>query len=190
MPDNAMNPDVWQVFLAAPLAIAADGGAVASGNGDGSAWQPSQTRILLFHAQRQPMPGATIVNYPDTPALLLLAVAPGVVALTLGAFLLATGWVRPLGATLVAAGLALSSLVVVVSAAFGFAGLSGLAETPLLLLGIPLGVFALALGVLFRRTRSSIPASALCTAAGLAGLYWLGGFVLMQSACGFHSGGC
>jgi hypothetical protein len=121
---------------------------------------------------------------------LLLAVAPGVLALILGALLLAKGWVRALGAALVSVGLSLSSLVVLVAIAFGFAPLSGLAESPFLLLGIPLGVFALALGVLLRRARTSILAATLCAAAGLAGLYWLGGFVLMQSACSFHSGGC
>jgi hypothetical protein len=134
--------------------------------------------------------GGTIVNFPNTPALLLLAVAPGVLALTLGALLLAKGWVRAPGATLVSVGLSLSSLVVLVAMAFGFAPFGGLAESPVLLLGIPLGVFVLALGVLLRRARTSILAATLCAAAGLAGLYWLGGFVLMQSACSFHSGGC
>ena len=132
----------------------------------------------------------TSVSFPNTPALLLLAVAPGVLALILGALLLAKGWVRALGATLVSVGLSLSSLVVLVAIAFSFAPLSGLAESPFLLLGIPLGVFALALGVLLRRAHTSILAATLCAAAGLAGLYWLGGFVLMQSACSFHSGGC
>jgi hypothetical protein len=110
--------------------------------------------------------------------------------LTLGAFLLAQDWVPPLGATLVSLGRSLSSLVVLVAVAFSFAPLSGVAESPFLLLGIPLGVFALALGVLLRRARTSILASTLGAAAGLAGLYWLLGFVLMLSACSFHSGGC
>ena len=83
------------------------------------------------------------MSFPETPSLLLTALAPGVLALALGACLLAKGWVRALGATLASVGLALGSLVAQVAVAFG-----------------------------------------------LAGLYWIGGFVLMQSACSFHSGGC
>lgn len=145
--------------------------------------------FLAFGTSKWKLDG-TIVSFPDTPAQLLLAVAPGVLALTLGAFLLARNWLRPLGVALVSVGLSLTSLVVLVAVALGFAPLSGLAESPLMVLGIPLGMFALALGVLLQRARTSIFAATLCAAAGLAGLYWLGGFVLMQSACSFHSGGC
>jgi ABC-type transport system involved in multi-copper enzyme maturation permease subunit len=134
--------------------------------------------------------GVEIVSFPNSPDLLLWAAAPGALALTLGAFLLAKGWARTLGATLSSVGLSLISVVVLVAVAYGLAPFGGLAESPLLLLGVPLGVFSLALGVLLRRTRTSMLASTLCAAAGLAGLYWLGGLVLMQSACSFHSGGC
>lgn len=29
-----------------------------------------------------------------------------------------------------------------------------------------------------------------CVALGLAGIYWIGGFVLVMSACSFNQGGC
>lgn len=110
--------------------------------------------------------------------------------MALGLFLLAKGRARTLGATLVSMGLSLSSLILLVAVSFGFSSLSGLAESPFLLLGVPLCIFVIALGVLLRRVGASMLASVLCAVAGFAGLYWLGGFVLMRSACGFHSGGC
>lgn len=130
------------------------------------------------------------MSFPNSPDLLLLAVVPGAVSLVLGALLLAKGWVRALGATLTSVGLSLLSVVAFVTLVFGFAPYSGIAESPVVVLGIPLGIFALALVLLLRRSHTSIFASVLCAAVGLVGLYWLGGLVLMQSVCSFHSGGC
>jgi hypothetical protein len=132
----------------------------------------------------------TTVSFPESPGLLLLALVPGLVATSLGAILFAKGWIRAVGATLAAVGLSLLSVVGFVTVVYGFAPYSDFADSPFLVLGFPLGVFVLALGLLLRRSRTSILASVLCAAAGLAALYWLGGMVLMQSVCSFHSGGC
>jgi hypothetical protein len=134
--------------------------------------------------------GVTTVNFPSTPDLLLQALTPGVVALALGACVLATRRAQALAATFVSVGLALTTLSLLVASTFTFAALGEVAESPLLLLGVPLGVLALALVLLLRRAQSSILASVACAMVGLAGLYWLGGFVLMYSACSFHLGGC
>lgn len=130
------------------------------------------------------------MSLPETPHLLLLALAPGLVALAFGAFLINKGQARALAATVIAVGLALSGLMLVVASAYAFAPLSELAESSVLIFGMPLVVFALALSVLLRRARSSLLTSITCTLAGLSGLYWLGAFVLMLSACSFSSGGC
>ena len=110
--------------------------------------------------------------------------------MALGWVLFAKGWLRALGATLASVGLSLLSVVMLIALVYGFFPFSGVVESTVLLLGIPPCVFAVALAVLLRRSRTKISVSALCAIAGLASLYWLGGIVLMQSACSFHSGGC
>jgi len=134
--------------------------------------------------------GVKTVSPPETPHLLLLALAPGLVALALGTFLLNNGRARALAATVISVGLALSGLTLVVAGAYAFAPLSELAESLVLIFGMPLVAFVLALSVLLRRAQSSLLTSISCALAGLAGLYWLGAFVLMLSACSFNSGGC
>jgi hypothetical protein len=130
------------------------------------------------------------MSIPGTPTLFLLAAAPGVLALALGAFMLSKGWARALGATLISVGLSLSSLILLVAISFSFGPLNSLVDYPFLLLGIPLILFVTALSLFFRRAGTSLLTMALWATAGLSGLYWAGGFVLMQSACSFHSGGC
>lgn len=110
--------------------------------------------------------------------------------MTLGAFLLEKAWFRVVGATLASVGLSLISVVVLVAVVYSFFPCSSIAKSPLLLLGIPLGMFTFALWVLLRSARASIQVSTMCAAAGLAGLYWLGGFVLRQSVCSFRWGEC
>ena len=110
--------------------------------------------------------------------------------MALGAFVLATRRAQALATTSVSVGLALTALTVVDAVAYSFAPGSDLAQSPYLLLGVPLGIFALALGLLLRSVRSSILTSIGCAIVGLTGLNWVGGFVLMYSACSFHSGGC
>lgn len=130
------------------------------------------------------------MTMPDTPILLVYAAAPGMIALTLGLLMLRNGRARALGATLVAMGLSLGALQLMVMIAYGVFPSSGLADSPWLLLGPPLGVYVAVLGVLLRRAGTSMPVSVLCAVAGTAALHTLAGFVLMQSACGVHSGGC
>jgi hypothetical protein len=121
---------------------------------------------------------------------LLLAFAPCAFALALGAFLLAKGWVRPLAATLVSLGLAWSALALLVVVSIGVPALSHLGESPFLLLGIPVVTFAIALVVLLKRARVPLLTTAACAVFGLGAFYGLAGFVMMQSACSLHSGGC
>lgn len=129
------------------------------------------------------------MNLPGTPSL-LLALAPCVFALALGAFLLVKGWARALAATLVSVGIALSTLVLLVVVAIRFPALGHFGESPFLLLGIPLVIFAVTLGLFLKRAPFPFLTSAACAVFGLVAFYALAGLVMMQSACSLNSGGC
>ena len=57
-------------------------------------------------------------------------------------------------------------------------------------LDLPLASFAAGLVVLARRSGVSPLTIAACAIAGMPLLWWLGGFVLIQTACGMGKGGC
>lgn len=92
---------------------------------------------------------------------------------------------RAVAATAVAAGIA---LLVVASLSSGV--LHGLADSVLVVLGLPLASFAAGLVVLARRSGVSPLTIAACAIADMPLLWWLGDFVLIQTACGLGRGGC
>ena len=121
-----------------------------------------------------------------------------VVAWSIIVFLLALGVLlrhrhkalRAVAATAVATGIALLVAKLLVVASLGGGALFDLADSVFVVLGLPLASFAAALVFLARRSGLSPLTIAACAIAGLPLLWWLGGFVLIQTACGMGRGGC
>lgn len=123
--------------------------------------------------------------------LLLLASAPGVLLVVLGVVPSIRRKVhRTISATAIATGLALLVLVLLVVVGYSLDALSSVTDSQLILLGVPLASFATALGVLAHRSKLTLPSAAAGGIVGIIGLWYLGGLVLMLSACSFSSGGC
>lgn len=97
---------------------------------------------------------------------------------------------RAISATVLATGLALLVLVFLVVGAYGIDELESVADSRVVLLGLPLVCFAMALSVLARRGRLSLLSAAASGIVGVICLWYLGGVVLMLSACSFSPGGC
>lgn len=128
----------------------------------------------------------SLVNSPS----LILANAPCVFALALGMLLLVKGWAQAFASTLIAVGLSLCSLSLLTLVPQSFSPLSHFTDSPLFLLGIPLLIFMTAISLLLKRTRVPLLISAIYTVFGLVAFFGLSGFVMMQSTCSVHSGGC
>lgn len=135
--------------------------------------------------------GVTIVTFASPVTLLVLAFAPAVLLIVIGVMAsIRSRTPTAIPATALATGLALLVLVLLVVGAYSVDGLHGVAESQFILLGLPLASFAVALSVLAHRGKLPLLSVAACGIVGLMGLCWLGGFVLMLSACSFGLGGC
>jgi Na+/phosphate symporter len=98
--------------------------------------------------------------------------------------------VRVVPATLVGLGVALLTLVGLVSAVHGIDGLEALSGSVPLLVGTPVLVYLVAFACLVRRGGVRIGIATAAGVAGLLPLYHLGGYTLMRTACAFGPGGC
>jgi len=97
--------------------------------------------------------------------------------------------IEAIPATLLSLGLALLALVLAVVVAHGFPNMPSL-EEPIVLLAVPLIIYAATLVALVRRADISAAKAGACGLAGLVPLYLVGGYVLVNSACSLGRGGC
>lgn len=67
--------------------------------------------------------------------------------------------------------------------------LNPLRQSLVALLGVPLLAYAIAMVTLAGRAKIALPGMVAWGTMGLAGLYYLGGFVLLTSACSYGSSG-
>lgn len=112
---------------------------------------------------------------------------------SLGAAVAIYLWRRSVGAiqaTLLSLGVALLATLLLVLLTHGSSTFYDLGDSVVILLGLPLVVYVLMLAVLTKRARLSLPAAILTGAAGLVGLWFAGGYVLILTACSFNMGGC
>ena len=123
---------------------------------------------------------------------LLLATAPAVLLLGVGlAPLVLKRAHGAVSATALAAGLALAVLQLFIIGVLSVDLLYDLADSRLLMFGLPLSAFIIMLGVLSHRNRLSLISAAACAVIGIAGLWYLGGFVVINTACGVSpNAGC
>lgn len=131
------------------------------------------------------------MTFASPETLLLLALVPPALLIAIGVVPSVRSrlhWAIP--ATALATGLALLVVVFLVVGAYSFDALYGVADSRLILFGLPLASFAIALGVLAYRGRLTLPIAAACAVVGVVGLWYLGGLVAMLSACSFSRGGC
>lgn len=122
----------------------------------------------------------------------LLATAPIVLLLAVGVVSsIRKRMHRAISATALSMGLALLVLQLFVIGTLSLDVLYGFGDSRLMLFGLPLAAFFISLGFLSHRGRLSLPIAASCGVVGTIGLWYLGGFVAINTACGlFRSGGC
>jgi len=122
----------------------------------------------------------------------LLATAPGVLLLAVGVIPSIRKKVhRAISATALAMGLALLVLQLFVIGTLSLDVLYGFGDSRFIIVGLPLATFFISLGFLSHRSRLSLPTAASCGVIGIIGLWYLGGFVVINTACSiFRSGGC
>ncbi len=124
--------------------------------------------------------------------MLLLAMAPGVLLVTVAAIpFIRRKMHRAVSATALAMGLSLIVLQLLVVVVLGLDILYDFADSKLIMIGLPLATFLITLGFLSHRNKLPLPGVVACGIIGTIGLWYLGGFVLMLTACGISpSGGC
>jgi|TARA_R110000822_G_C15335419_1_gene495147 hypothetical protein len=122
----------------------------------------------------------------------LLATAPSVLLLAVGIVpFIRKRAHRAISATALAMGLALLVLQLFIIGTLSLDVLYGIGDSRLMIVGVPLATFFISLGFLSQRSRLSLPIASLCGVIGIVGLWYLGGFVVINTACGmFRSGGC
>ncbi|OHE84681.1 MAG: hypothetical protein A2579_10220 [Lysobacterales bacterium RIFOXYD1_FULL_69_11] len=122
----------------------------------------------------------------------LLAMAPGVLLLAVGLLPVIRKRVHGvIPATALAMGLALLVLQLFVAGVVSLDVLDGLADSMLMIVGLPLATFLVSLGFLSHRSGLSLPIAAASGVIGVIGLWYLGGFVVINTACGIsRNGGC
>lgn len=128
---------------------------------------------------------------PDSPSQLLLALAPAFVLLALAAAMYL--WQRSVGAIsagLCSLGIALFTQFILVVAAYSSYALYPIRQSLIVLLGVPLLAYAIAMVTFTWRSNMSVAGAMAVGIVGLGALYRLGGFVLMTSVCSYGSGGC
>lgn len=131
------------------------------------------------------------MNFPSSPDLLLQGSIAGLLTLLLGGvLLLKQRTMRVTSALALSMGFALCSILVLVVSVYGFHFLQDLSDSVVLILGVPITFFLVAFGIFVHRGKLSVLSSLLGAAIGLVGLYYVGGSVLMLSACRFVSAGC
>lgn len=132
------------------------------------------------------------MTFANPVTMLLLAMAPGVLLVTVAAIpFIRRKMHRTISATALAMGLSLLVLQLLVVGVHGLDILYDFGDSKLILIGLPLATFLIVLGSLFHRNKLSLPGVAACGVIGAIGLWHLGGFVLILTACGISpSGGC
>lgn len=125
-------------------------------------------------------------------AMLFLATGLGVLLVAIGGVPAIRKKVHgSIWATALALGLALIVLQLLVIGALNINTLYGLADSVLAIVGLPLVTFLVSLGFISHRIKLSLPGAVSCGVIGIIGLWYLGGFVLIATACGINpSGGC
>lgn len=132
------------------------------------------------------------MTFANSFTMLLSAFAPVLILILLGTIpSLHRKTQGAISATVLATVLALLVLLALIIAGHSFGSLRSITDSEILLPGLPLASFAIALGVLAHREKLSAMRVALCGAVGVTGLWWSGGFVAILSACGISpNGGC
>lgn len=124
-------------------------------------------------------------------SLLFKAAGPSLVFIAIGiAWLYWIKAVRAIPATLIGLGLALFSGMLVIAIGYSFPNVPAFRESVILIAGVPLLVYAATLVLFVRNAESSTIAAVVFGLAGLIPLYFIGGYVLIYSACSFSIGGC
>jgi len=127
----------------------------------------------------------------DAPLLVALAAVPGTALLALAtAVFLRHRKIGAANAVSFSLGIALSVALLLSLAVHTTDALYQLRGSLIALLGAPLLAYAITLTWLAIRWRINTLVMLLSGAFGLIGLYYLGGVVLMSSACGISLGGC
>jgi Na+/phosphate symporter len=124
-------------------------------------------------------------------SLLLKAAAPPVALIAIGlAWVYRDRTINAIPATLLSVGLALLALMLWVVVVYTVPSAMALGDSVSLMVGLPLLAYAASLVILVRRSSASMAMAIACGLAGLVPLYFLGGVVLIYSACSFGTGGC
>lgn len=122
--------------------------------------------------------------------MLLSALAPTAILIVLSAVLSLRQKTRgAISATVLVTGLALLVLIALVIEGHRIDALSGVIDSEVFLLALPLVSFTTVLGVLAHREKLSVLRIAACGIVGVTGLWWLGGFVAILSACSISPNG-
>jgi hypothetical protein len=102
-------------------------------------------------------------------------------------------WQRSVGAlvvTFLSLGVALLAALLLVFVTHGTSTFYGKGDSVIALVGLPLVVYAITLAMLMKQAGIRLPVAIATGAAGLAGLWLAGGYVLMFTTCSFNTGGC
>lgn len=127
-------------------------------------------------------PSLTLIATAATPAIALIALG--------GAWILWKRSIHVIPAVVLSLGLALFALLLLIVVAKSFGDASALGDSILLIGALPLLVYAGALALLLRSASIVTLWAVTFGLAGLIPLYFVGVFVLINSACAFGGGGC
>ena len=131
------------------------------------------------------------MSHWEAPHLVAFAAAPGAALLVLAiALLLWRRRIDAVSAVSLSLGLALVVALLASLAVHTSSALYELRGSFTALLAIPLVSYAATLAWLTVRWRIKLPLVLASGAVGLLGFYYLGGVVLISSACGISLGGC
>ena len=137
------------------------------------------------------MLGVCKISLTMSLVLFTHAVVPPIALIASGlGWFLWRGNASAIPATLLSLGVALLALVSLVALAYTFPSASSLAGSTFVLFGGSLLVYGAMIGVLARRSTISMLSVVICGVIGLIPLYWLGGYVLIYTACSFGTAGC
>jgi len=131
------------------------------------------------------------MEWPTHPSLFILSLVPSILMLAVATAIVL--WRRSVGAIaalLFSLGVAFLVLVLLVMVSFTFNARYPVRQSLVALLGVPLLAYAIAMITLTDRARIALFRAIPCAVIGLAGLYFMGGFVLMYSVCSYGTGGC
>ena len=157
--------------------------------------QPTAPADIGANVQRRLSEALGVTNMNGNLSLSLIseAAAPAVALIVIGGiWIFRRRRVNAIPATLLSIGVGLSALLLLVVFAYSFDNPLAfkVKDSLVFIAGLPLLIYGGALFVLLRRAGISTAGMVVYCLVGLIPLYFIGGFVLISSACSFGAGGC